>query len=341
MYRPLILYSYLKSSDSKGRNKVVIHDKQSCIIFPCVRKHQTYLKTFFFPLSFHSTIEMRIIQPLSEAVKITELWEDYLQTKYSNKDNFRDYTIADEEQPTIAAFYKENHIKQTVDHVLAKKKLYQGLTHGEMGIWEAMELMNTLVDESDPDIHMPQIIHSLQSAEAARKDNQPRWFILTALIHDLGKYLFFLGEPQWTVVGDTFPVGCKFSDKIVYSKFFSENPDNEHPVYSKKCGMYSPHCGLDQVHMSYGHDEYLYHVCKNYLPEEAAYIIRYHSFYACHTEDQYAWIMNDYDAHMMKWVKTFNQYDLYSKSNEELDVEALKPFYMDLIQEFFPSKIKW
>jgi hypothetical protein len=41
-------------------------------------------------------------------------------------------------------------------------------------------------------------------------------FHLTGLIHDLGKILAhpeFGSEPQWAVVGDTFPVGCAFSDK--------------------------------------------------------------------------------------------------------------------------------
>jgi inositol oxygenase len=153
---------------------------------------------------------MRVIpatnnQQLAEAVKITEAWEGFLQKKYgtnkSDKESsaFRDYEVADEEQPTVAEFYKENHLKQTLDHVLEKKKLYGGLNHGEMGIWEALELLNTMVDESDPDTSLSQIVHSLQSAEAARRDNQPGWMILTALIHDLGKYLFFLGEPQWTV----------------------------------------------------------------------------------------------------------------------------------------------
>lgn len=153
---------------------------------------------------------MRVIpanqQQLAEAVKISEAWEGFLLKKYggnntSNKETsaFRDYDVADEEQPTVAEFYKENHLKQTLDHVLSKKELYRGLTHGEMGIWEALELLNTMVDESDPDTSLSQIVHSLQSAEAARRDNQPRWMILTALIHDLGKYLFFLGEPQWTV----------------------------------------------------------------------------------------------------------------------------------------------
>lgn len=150
---------------------------------------------------------MKLLQSnqLSEAVKVAEAWEDFVKTKYGSKNSkketsaFRDYEIANEEQPLVAAFYKENHAKQSLSHVLTKKKLYGGLTHGEMGIWEALELMNTLVDESDPDTQLSQIAHALQSAEAARRDNQPRWMVLTALIHDLGKYLFFLGEPQWTV----------------------------------------------------------------------------------------------------------------------------------------------
>ncbi|CEG83146.1 Putative Inositol oxygenase [Rhizopus microsporus] len=221
---------------------------------------------------------------LSEAVKVTEAWETFIKQKYghnhSSKEtsDFRDYQLASKVQPTVENFYKENHEKQTLEHVLDKKRMYESLTHGEMGIWEALELMNTLVDESDPDTQMPQIMHALQSAEAARRDNQPRWMILTCLIHDLGKYLFFLGEPQWTVVGDTFPVGCKFSDKIVYSKYFEKNPDYFRQEYSTLHGIYSPHCGLDQVHMSYGHDEYLYHVTKDYLPPEASYRDSIHGY---------------------------------------------------------------
>ncbi|KAF1799119.1 inositol oxygenase [Mucor lusitanicus] len=292
---------------------------------------------------------MKLLQSnqLTEAVKVAEAWEGFVKTKYGSKNAnketsaFRDYEIADQEQPLVAAFYKENHVKQSLAHVLEKKKLYGGLDHGEMSIWEALELMNTLVDESDPDTQLSQIAHALQSAEAARRDNQPRWMILTALIHDLGKYLFFLGEPQWTVVGDTFPVGCKFSSKIVYAHYLKENPDYHHPVYSTKYGIYSPHCGLDNVHLSYGHDEYFYHVVKDYLPVEAAYIIRHHSFYSCHTEGQYSWLLNEHDVAMMKWVKVFNQYDLYSKAEAEPNVNQLKPYYMELIQEFFPDKIKW
>ncbi|KAI9283679.1 inositol oxygenase [Umbelopsis sp. AD052] len=290
---------------------------------------------------------MRIVNNLSEAAKVSEAWEEFLKTKYgANKSSkqtaaFRDYEVAMEEQPTVAKFYKENHEKQTLQHVLEKKANYTKLDKTRMGIWEAMEKLNELVDESDPDTSLSQIAHLLQSAEAARRDGQPRWMILTCLIHDLGKYLFFLGEPQWTVVGDTFPVGCQYSDEIVYPNYFAGNPDIHNSKLTTKYGIYSPNCGLDNVHMSFGHDEYLYHVCKPYLPTQALFIIRYHSFYSCHTNGAYDWLMNNEDVEHMKWVKTFNQYDLYSKADEEPNVEELKPFYQELIAEYFPDAIAW
>ena len=210
-----------------------------------------------------------------------------------------------------------------------------------MGIWEAMEFLNTLVDDSDPDTELTQIEHLMQAAEAIRADGHPRWFILTGLIHDLGKILCLFGEPQWAVVGDTFPVGCRYSDKVVYPEFFQDNPDWFVPEYQTECGIYGPGCGLDRVHMSWGHDEYLYHVVKDYLPWQGLAMIRYHSFYAAHREGAYTYLMNSDDRRRMQWVREFNPYDLYSKGHAPPDVLGLRPFYLDLIAEFFPAKIAW
>lgn len=56
----------------------------------------------------------------------------------------------------------------------------------------------------------------------------------------------FLDEPQWAVVGDTFPVGCAPRESIVYGKAsFKDNKDLKHPVYSTELGMYEKNCGLD------------------------------------------------------------------------------------------------
>jgi len=40
------------------------------------------------------------------------------------------------------------------------------------------------------------------------------------------------GEPQWAVVGDTFPVGCAFAPSIVYRETsFEKNSDLHDPRY--------------------------------------------------------------------------------------------------------------
>ena len=268
------------------------------------------------------------------------LWEEDLLERYPTKDHkFRDY--AAEVRPSVKEFYRLNHTHQTLEFVQAKKAEYCGLTKGEMSVWEAMEFLNTLVDDSDPDTDATQIEHLMQTAEAIRKDGHPRWFILTGLLHDLGKVLCLYGEPQWAVVGDTFATGCKFSDKVVFSEFFKANPDSELPELQTENGIYEPGCGLDNVHLSFGHDEYMYHVARNYMPPESLYMIRYHSFYPWHREGAYDHLASDYDRSMKKWVLEFNKYDLYTKTDVRPNVEELRPFYEELIAEFFPSKISW
>ena len=128
-------------------------------------------------------------------------------------------------------FYRLNHRHQTLEFVLAKEREFLPKTRRTMSIWEAMEFLNTLVDDSDPDTDLTQIEHLMQTAEAIRADGHPRWFVLVGLIHDLGKILCLWGEPQWAVVGDTFPVGCPYSEKVVFADFFRENPDYRRPDY--------------------------------------------------------------------------------------------------------------
>ncbi len=257
----------------------------------------------------------------------------------NNTENYRQYEQA--ARSSVKELYRLNHQNQTLDFVLGKKAEYISRNKLQMGIWEALERLDTLVDDSDPDLALPQIVHALQTAEAIRQDGHPRWFVLAGLIHDMGKVLCFFDEPQWAVVGDTFPVGCAFSDKIVYHELFAENADAHHPVYSTPNGLYEPGCGLDKVHLSWGHDEYLYHVVKDYLPPEALWMIRYHSCYPVHREGAYAHLLKESDWELLKWVRAFNPYDLYSKCETEPNVAELRPFYEDLIAEFFPAKLNW
>ncbi len=275
-------------------------------------------------------------------------WDEFLQQRYPEqpafeirKDvkEFRDYRK--EARPSVKEFYRLNHTHQTYDFVQHKKRQYLSKSRQKMSIWQAMEYLNQLVDDSDPDTDLTQIEHLLQAAEAARHDNQPDWFQLTCLIHDLGKILCLWNEPQWAVVGDTFPVGCAYAPTIVFPEFFVENPDYQIPQYQTATGVYSEHCGLQNIHLSWGHDEYLYHVVKDYLPTEALYMIRYHSFYPWHRQDSYTHLTDATDREMLPWVQKFNPYDLYSKATEKPDVQKLRPYYESLIAKYFPPTLNW
>src|SRR3982751_3587799 len=265
-----------------------------------------------------------------------EQWEDDVLVRYpeadkpsKSKEEYRNYEAP--ARDTVREFYRLNHKYQTYEFVKEKKKEFLQFNRKEMKLWDAMEFLNTLVDDSDPDTDLDQLQHLLQTAEAIRADGHPDWFILTGFIHDMGKVLCLFGEPQWAVVGDTFPVGCTFSDKIVYPEYFSANPDFNHEVYKTKYGVYSHGCGLRNVDLSWGHDEYLYQITKDYLPEPALYMIRYHSFYAQHREHAYEHLMDDHDREMFAWVDKFNPYDLYSKSPKPPVASELRPYYEGLI----------
>lgn len=270
-------------------------------------------------------------------------WEDDLLVRYPEtatkaKDDYRNYD--DPARDTVREFYRLNHTYQTYDFVRAKEAEFLRFDKKELPVWGAMEFLNTLVDDSDPDTNLDQLQHLLQTAEAIRADGHPDWFVLTGFLHDMGKVLCLFGEPQWAVVGDTFPVGCQHSDKIVYPEYFVNNPDSRDERYNTKYGVYAPNCGLRSVHMSWGHDEYLYQLMKNYLPEPALYMMRYHSFYAQHREEAYDHLMDDHDREMFGWVRTFNPYDLYSKSPKPPVVSELRPYYQELIAKYLPATVR-
>jgi inositol oxygenase len=281
-------------------------------------------------------------QGTTRPMKNLEQWDDFLEGRYrqgKSQNEFRQYDA--QANPGVAQFYRLNHENQTLAYVLSKQKEYFGLNRRQQSIWEAAEFLNTLVDDSDPDTDLTQIEHLLQTSEAIRRDGHPRWMVLVGFIHDLGKCLCLYGEPQWGVVGDTFPVGCEWSDQIVFPEYFRNNPDANIPEYQSKYGIYEPNCGLERVHMSFGHDGYIAEVMKHYLRDEALYILRFHSFYAWHRHGAYSHLTNKKDTAMLQWVKKFNPYDLYSKGHAKPKLRELKPYYDDLFAEFLPEKLDW
>src|SRR5215207_9280783 len=105
-------------------------------------------------------------QPLEDL----DHWEDFLKARYPesefesepaapegsvgfqpkrDKSEFRDYRK--EARPSVKEFYRLNHTYQTFDFVRQKREQFLSLDDREMGIWEAMEYLNTRVEENDPD----------------------------------------------------------------------------------------------------------------------------------------------------------------------------------------------
>ncbi|MBM3443023.1 MAG: inositol oxygenase [Bacteroidetes bacterium] len=275
-------------------------------------------------------------------------WEDFVLERYpepgtiATAKSTEEYRNYDEPgRDTVREFYRLNHTYQTYDFVRQKQGEYLSFNRKEMPVWDAFEFLNQLVDDSDPDTDLDQFQHLLQTSEAIRQDGHPDWMVLTGLMHDMGKVLCLFGEPQWAVVGDTFPVGCAYSDKIVYPEFFQHNPDYQNPVFHTRLGVYEEGCGLRNVHMSWGHDEYVYQMMKDYIPEPGLYMLRYHSFYAWHREGEYSYLLDHHDREMLKWVNLFNPYDLYSKNPTPPNWQELKPYYQDLIAKYLPATLKF
>ena len=232
-------------------------------------------------------------------------WEEFVANHvypepHKPQSSYRNYDAQAREG--VRDFYRKNHRHQTVDFVEAQRAKYLPLQTRRLTVLEALDYLNTLVDDSDPDIELDQLQHLLQTSESIRHDGHPDWFVLTGLVHDLGKLLCLFGEPQWAVVGDTFPVGCAFNNRIVYHGFFDENPDRAVPDYGSESGMYEPGCGLRKVLMSWG---------------------------------------EEHDREMLPWVQAFNPYDLYSKNPTPPNWNELKPYYMELIRKYLPAELSF
>ncbi|EGG03324.1 uncharacterized protein MELLADRAFT_109435 [Melampsora larici-populina 98AG31] len=287
---------------------------------------------------------------MEDEVDKIEINQNPNKNNISNQDeglqkSFRDYEKACDR---VKNFYEEQHTNQTFEFNLQVRERFKKREKRKMTIFEALEVLDGLVDESDPDMELGQLDHLLQTAEAIRKDGKPDWMQVVGLIHDLGKLMHLFrpeGEEsrQWDVVGDTFVVGAKFSDKIIYPNTFSKNPDWNDPVYSSEYGVYEPNCGMENVLLSWGHDEYLYNVLKDkcLLPKEGLAMIRFHSFYPWHRDGAYRQFMNEGDQKLLEAVISFNPYDLYSKSTIRPDPVKLRPYYQSIVEKYFPEEIEF
>lgn len=283
-----------------------------------------------------------------------ELVEKY-SSKTKDTEEFRNYETS-AAQARVENHYKNMRTYQTMAFLEKMEKKYYKFDKEELTIMEAFERLQDYVDASDPDSELANLIHMMQTAEAIRKAGHPDWMVLTGLLHDMGKIMFLWGTEedgqvgtasgqQWALGGDTWVVGAPIPEKgIVFPQFSHLNPDMKDARYNSGLGMYKEKEGIMNLNFAFGHDEYMYRLLvhnKTTLPLPALQMIRLHSCYPWHTGENYRELMAEGDEEIEKWVILFNSFDLYTKSDDKPDVEALKPYYQSLIDKYIPGKLKW
>ena len=179
--------------------------------------------------------------------------------------------------------------------------------------------------------------------------NDWSWLPVIGLIHDLGKVLVlpeFGCLPEHFSVGDIYPLGCKFQESNVYyeKKYFELCVDFKNNDLNTLNGIYNDNCGFNNINMTFSHDYYLYNILlrsTHILPDEALYIIRFHSFYAWHTPRNnirsYTNLANDLDWINLPLLKLFQKTDLYSKHNELPDIKNIEAFYENIINKYIQN----
>ena len=148
-------------------------------------------------------------------------------------------------------------------------------------------------------------------------------------------------QSQWSIVGDTFVIGAPLPATLVYPEFNALNHDNDLDVYPDGVG-------LTNVHIAYGHDEYLYQVLAQAqgvtLPAEALFAIRFHSLYPWHTHGEYSRLEDSTDRALKNWVLLLNQHDLYSKDKADYTdtkKQELLCYYRGLVEKYLPAELLW
>ena len=290
--------------------------------------------------------------------------------------SFRDFS----NNSKIELTYKKMIQNQTSQYVSNMKRLYLLPPFIRESVWNMMDRMNNIYDESDPDTSNSQLIHSFQTGEELSSKlvytqlkkirirdifgqeqidykypeylhqlysiSDWSWLPLVGFIHDMGKVLLLddLGKlEQWSVVGDTFPVDAILDDNFPYSKYKNTNKS------LSTVDLYKEECGFDNINFSWGHDEYLAQVIErsqHRLPPEAIYLIRYHSFYSWHSPRNgkrgYCKFASQKDWTMLPLLKLFSQCDLYSKKNNLMCQSELIKKYKRLYNTFFKTdKLEW
>lgn len=202
----------------------------------------------------------------------------------------------------------ERHRQQTASDVLALKRRYAEPVFGRVRVWDLVERLGCCIDPTDQRLYAAsQQTHVLQMIAQMETDGVATTeLVLVALIHDLGKLLLLTDEDPANVVCMNGPVG-----------------------------EWEPGSGLDNCLLQWNHDEVAYERFKDLIPDELAWLIRYHSLERSQTEA----LMDERDRERAARLLTpFAHYDHATKTPFALPAVSLLG-YRDVIEEAFPEPI--
>jgi hypothetical protein len=204
----------------------------------------------------------------------------------------------------------ERHRQQGIEQVRALRQKYAKPVFGKVRVWDLVERLGSCVDPTDQRLFCAsQQVHVLQMLEAMEQDQTatPN-MVLAALVHDLGKVLLLTGEDPANVVCMNGSVG---------------NPEE---------GI-----GLDRAMIQWNHDEFAYTRLRDYLPDDLAWLVRYHSVEV----GDVASLMDQDDLERTeRLLLPFARYDHATKSPFTLPLANITK-YRDVIEEAFPRRIRF
>jgi inositol oxygenase len=204
--------------------------------------------------------------------------------------------------------YAQRHEAQTLATVQELRERYRTPVFGEVTVWSRLGLLAHVIDRFDPILmNASQEVHTLQMVEAMRADGvHDDDLLLAGILHDVGKVLDLVGEDPANVFGRNDPIG-----------------------------EYDPGCGFDQVVFQWNHDEFAYSRFMGRVPDEVAWLLRYHSV----VPKTCVHLMDDRDREYYdRYWTDFYRWDLHSKSVHAVPRTRLRD-YRSLVEAAFPDPI--
>ena len=203
---------------------------------------------------------------------------------------------------------ESRHNAQTLEDVAALQRKYASPVLGSVSPWSLVERLGQCVDPTDQrllcasqQMHILQIIDAMEEEGAATEE-----MILVALVHDLGKVLLLTDEVPENIVCMNRPI--------------------------RACEQGG---GLDNCVFQWNHDEFAHSRLKNYLPDELAWLVRYHSILP-ETCDKY---MDARDRdYYQRYLQPFSRYDHGTKSPLYLPKRRLAD-YRQVVERALPASI--